>query len=214
MIRIILIDDHTLIRTGFRQMLSAVKGIEIVGEAGTGQEGIELARQLEPDLVLLDLRLPDIDGLAVAERLVRKNINVRILVVSSVIEDLTVLRLLEAGAGGYISKNASTEEFMQAIQAVYNGKRFIGTKLASRLALTQATTDPVEAFAKITDREREVIDCIIRGMEVKDIAVALKINYKTVHSFRERIFKKLDIDSDMALAILAIRHGLITVDSK
>ena len=212
MIRIILIDDHTLIRTGLRQMLSDAKGMEVIGEAGTGKEGIALTQQLNPDLILLDIRLPDMNGLAIATRLLQKNPEIKILVVSSVTQDLTVLRLLETGVSGYISKHTSGEELIKAIQTVHNGKRFISTKLASRLALTKVITDSSLAFAKITDREREVIDRIIRSVPVKNIAAELKINDKTVHSYRDRIFEKLGVDSDLDITLLALQHGLITFD--
>lgn len=214
MIRIILIDDHTLIRTGLRQMLSAVKGIKVIGEVGTGQEGIELVRRLAPDVVLLDFRLPDMDGIAVAKKLLKQNSEVRILVVSSVMQDITVLRVLEAGAAGYVTKHTSVEELLQAIQAVYDSKRFISPKLASRLALTKVTTDSAVAFEKITDRERKVIERVIRGVDVKDIAAELHINHKTVHSYRERIFKKLGVDSDAAVTLLALHHGLLVLETE
>jgi two-component system, NarL family, invasion response regulator UvrY len=214
MIRIILIDDHTLVRNGLRTLLSAVKNIQIIGEAGTGKEGIELVRRLDPDMILLDLRLPDMDGLTIAKRLLRKNPEINILVVSANIQDLTVLRLLETGVKGYISKGAAPIELMQAIQAVHNGERFISAKLASRLALSKITTDTESVFAKITDRERQVMEQIIRGKEIKDIAAELGINHKTVYSFRDRIFQKLNVDSDVALALLAIQHGLLILDSE
>jgi two-component system, NarL family, invasion response regulator UvrY len=212
MIRIILIDDHTLVRSGLHALLSTVKGIQIIGETGTGKEGIELARRLDPDMVILDLKLPDMDGLTIAKRLLRHSSAINILVVSANIQNLTILRLLEAGAKGYISKGSSPTELMQAIRDVYDGKRFISAKLASSLALSKASTDTKLVFAKITGRERQVMEQLIRGKEVKDIAAELKINHKTVYSFRDRIFKKLNVDSDVALALLAIQHGLLILD--
>lgn len=214
MIKIILIDDHTLVRSGLRTLLSAIKGLQIIGEAGTGKEGIELVRHLDPDVVILDLKLPDMDGLTIAKRLLHHNTEVNILVVSANMQNLTILQLLEAGAKGYISKGSSLAELTQAIQAVFDGKHFLSDKLASRLALSKISTDPKTVFAKITGRERQVIELIIQCKDIKDIAAELGINHKTVHSFRDRIFQKLNIDSDLALAVLAIQHGLLVVDAE
>lgn len=214
MIKIILIDDHALIRAGMRQMLTAIKGIQVIGEARTGQEGIEQVRRLQPDIVLLDLKLPDMEGLAVAKQLLRNHSAIKILVVSAITQDLTILRLLEAGTCGYISKHSPVEELTQAIQTIHSGKKFISSKLASQLALSKAETNAKLVFAEITDREKAVMERIIRCVPVKEIAEELKINHKTVHSYRERIFQKLGVDSDLALALLAAQHGLFTLDAK
>ena len=122
--------------------------------------------------------------------------------------------MLEAGAKGYISKGSPPTELTQAIQAIFDGKRFITTKLASRLALSKVSTNPETVFAKITERERQVMEQIIQCKEVKNIATQLGINHKTVYSFRERIFQKLNVDNDVALAFLAIQHGLLILDSE
>lgn len=213
MIRIILIDDHFLVRAGLREIFASIKGIQVIGEASTGKEGIEEVRRLSPDLVLLDLKLPDMDGLSLTQTLLNKNPDIKILILSSIIQDLTVLRLLEAGAQGYVSKSASAEELLLAIKTVQSGQRFISPKLASRLALTKVNPDKDLAFAKITDRERQVMEQMIRGIPVKEIANQLNINHKTVHSYRDRIFEKLGVNSDVDVTLLAIYHGLLVIDA-
>ena len=212
MIKILLIDDHVLVRAGIREMLQEVKGLTVVGEAGTGNEGIELARKLNPDLIVLDLKLPDLSGLEVTQKILRSHSEVKILVVSAIINDLFLFRLLEAGAHGYITKDAKQEEFIQAIKSVIDGKTVISPQLAKRLALAKADYKNNNIFAEISDREMEVMMMVIRGIPVKEMAQRLNISHKTIHSYRNRIFEKLNVKTDLAVTLLAIHHGLIVLE--
>ncbi len=214
MIRIIIVDDHVLVRAGMREMLQEVKGISVVGDAGTGSEGIELVRRFDPDLVILDLKLPDQPGLEVTQKILKIKPDIKILVVSSVVNDLFLFRLLEAGAQGYLTKDAKKEELIQAIKSVYTGQRVISQQLAKRLALAKTDYKKDNIFADISEREMEVMMMLIRGVPVKEMAEKLNISHKTIHSYRSRIFEKLNVKTDLAVTLLAIHHGLILLEQE
>ncbi|MBS0351802.1 MAG: response regulator [Proteobacteria bacterium] len=212
MIKTVLIDDHVLVRSALREMLQEVKGVSVIGDAGTAREGIELVQKLNPDFVILDLKLPDQTGLEVTQKILRYNPDIKILIVSSVINDLFLFRLLEAGAHGYITKEAKQEELIQAIKSISAGQRVISPQLAKRLALAKTDYKKDQVFTNISDREMEVLMMVVRGMSVKEMAEKLKISHKTVHSYRSRIFEKLNVKSDLAVTLLAIHHGLIVLE--
>ncbi len=214
MIKIIIIDDHVLVRAGMREMLKEVKGISVVGDVGTGSEGIELVRRLDADIVILDLKLPDLPGLEVTQKILKINPEIKILVVSSVVNDLFLFRLLEAGAQGYLTKDAKKEELIQAIKSVYTGQRVISPQLAKRLALAKTDYKKDNIFADISEREMEVMMMLIQGIPVKEMAEKLNISHKTIHSYRSRIFEKLNVKTDLAVTLLAIHHGLITLEEE
>lgn len=212
MITIILIDDHAIVRSAIRQMLQDVKGVQVIGEAGTGNDGVQLARELRPQIVLLDFKLPDISGLEVTSRLLRLDPGLKILVLSAATNELFPFRILEAGAQGYLTKDCTKEELVRAIRAVYAGQHVISPEIASRLALAKIDDKSNTYFHELTDREMEVLMMVIRGVIVSDIAERLFLSPKTVHSYRSRIFEKLKVENDVALTLLAIREGLITLE--
>lgn len=213
MIKVVLIEDHLLVRTGIRKLIEESNNIKIIGEASTGIEGIQLVRNLVPDVVLLDIKLPDISGLEVTHKLLNYLPSIKILVVSGMKNNLFPFRLLEAGAKGYFTKNGSQEELLRAIQMVYADQRYISPEIAQILALAKVRpSDEKGNFAELSDRETEVMYMVIRGFEVKDIAKKLHLSIKTVHSYRSRIFEKLNIKNDTELTLLAIKRGLVTIE--
>jgi two-component system, NarL family, invasion response regulator UvrY len=212
MTQVVLIDDHALVRAGIRQLLQKSPGIKVVGEAGSGEEGVRLVRDLHPDVVLLDFKLPDITGLEVTARLLRIDPQIKIIMLSSAINDLFPLRSLEAGARGYLTKNASKEELVRSIHAVNSGQKVISPLIASRLALAKIDDKIPTSYASLGNKEFEVMMMTIRGVPIKEIADRLHINHKTIHSYRCRIFEKLQVNNDVDLTLLAIREGLITAE--
>jgi two-component system, NarL family, invasion response regulator UvrY len=212
MIQVLLIDDHALVRAGIRQLLLKAQGIEVIGEAGSGEEGVKLTRELHPNVVLLDFKLPDITGLEVIARLLRINPHIKIVMLSSAINDLFPLRSLDAGARGYLTKNATKEELVRAIHAVAAGQKVISPLIASRLALAKIDDKIPASYSSLGNKEFEVMMMTIRGVPIKEIADRLHINHKTIHSYRCRIFEKLQVNNDVDLTLLAIREGLITAD--
>ncbi len=210
MIQVLLIDDHALVRAGIRQLLLKAQGITVIGEAGSGEEGVKITRELHPNVVLLDFKLPDITGLEVIARLLRIDPHIKIIMLSSAINDLFPLRSLDAGARGYLTKNATKEELVRAIHAVASGQKVISPLIASRLALAKIDDKIPVSYSSLGNKEFEVMMMTIRGVPIKEIADRLHINHKTIHSYRCRIFEKLKVNNDVDLTLMAIREGLIT----
>ncbi len=212
MIQVLLIDDHALVRAGIRQLLLKAQGITVIGEAGSGEEGVKLTRELHPNVVLLDFKLPDITGLEVIARLLRIDPHIKIIMLSSAINDLFPMRSLDAGARGYLTKNATKEELIRAVYAVASGQKVISPLIASRLALAKIDDKIPASYSSLGNKEFEVMMMTIRGVPIKEIADRLHINHKTIHSYRCRIFEKLQVNNDVDLTLLAIREGLITAE--
>lgn len=213
-IRVLLADDHPVVRKGIRSCLSHRDNMEVVGEAGTGQEALVLARQLVPDLVLMDIDMPGMSGLAVTETLARELAQVRVLILSMYDHSEYVMRILQSGARGYILKEASTEDLIRAIETVNSGESFFSPEFA-KVALNQfvqAGGDPNPG--QLTDREREVLIHIAEGLSNKEIASVLNLGVRTVETHRERIMRKLDIHSVAGLTKFAISKGLITLQEE
>lgn len=210
-IRVLLVDDHDLVRTGIRHMLSEADGIEVLGEAESGEEGVSMARDLSPDVVLMDVKMPGIGGLEATRKLLRMCPDVKVLVVTVCDDDLFPSRLLQAGAVGYLTKGASMSEMLQAIRAVFSGQRYISPEVARQLALKHLVDDHESPFEMLSERELQVMLMITRGMKVQDIAKQLCLSPKTVNSYRYRIFEKLGVKNDVELTHLAIRHNVLDI---
>ncbi len=169
MINVLLIEDHVLIRRGMRLMLEQVKGIRIVGEASTGEEGLALRREKEPDVVMLDFQLPDTNGLELARKLLRRDPEIKILVVTAMEGELLPMRLLDVGVRGFITKSSDSGELERAIRAVHSGQRYISSAIASRLALSK-TTPTKSPFDQLSHRQMEVLLLLAKGMKAEEIA--------------------------------------------
>ncbi len=207
MINVLLIEDHVLIRRGMRLMLEQVKGIRIVGEASTGEEGLALRREKEPDVVMLDFQLPDTNGLELARKLLRRDPEIKIFVVMAMEWKLLPMRLLEVGVRGFISKSSDSRELERAIRAVHSGQRYISSAIASRLALSK-TTATKSPFDQLSHRQMEVLLLLAKGMKAEEIAKQLHITTKTFNSHRYRMFDKLGVKNDVELIKLAVQYGV------
>jgi two-component system, NarL family, invasion response regulator UvrY len=209
MIRVLLIDDHSLVRTGFRLMLDSEVDIACVGEAATGEEGLALARQLKPDVVVCDLHLPGISGLEVTERLARSLPETRVMIVTVQEDGPLPRRLLNAGAFGYVAKACERGEFLRALRDVARGRRYLSAELAQRLALEPLDGPGESPFDQLSPRELEVVKLLCQGKRTGDIAVRLNLSPKTVSTHKYRLFDKLGIRDVVSLAKLAGSYGLI-----
>ncbi len=178
MIRVLLIDDHTIVRRALRSLLTSARDIQIVGEAGTGAEGMQLARELHPSVIILDLKLPDISGLEVTTRCLRLEPAPKILVVSSTGHHEFSQRILEMGASGYLTKDTDREELMRAIRAVHRDQSFISAAIASRLALAKIDYKAHAAFNVLNNKEMEVLMLSLRSVPAADIAKRLRMGDK------------------------------------
>jgi len=214
LIRVLVVDDHDLVRMGIVSLLSGSNKIQVVAEASSGEEAIELAKHHEPDVVLMDIRMPGMGGLEATRKLLRQNEDVRVIAVTACAEDPFASRLLQAGAAGYMTKGATADEMIMAVLKVKSGQRYISPEIAQRMALKPfATQEDACPFDLLSDREMQISILIVNCVKVQEISDQLFLSPKTVNTYRYRIFEKLDITSDVELTRLAIRHGIIDTES-
>jgi DNA-binding NarL/FixJ family response regulator len=214
-IKVLVVDDHPVVRKGLLSCLSAQDNLKIVGEAANGPQAIKLVKELTPDIVLLDVSMPGMDGVAVTEALRKESPQAKVLVLSMQSTRDPVLRLIKAGTRGYVLKDAPTDELICAIETVYDGEAFF-SKPVAQIALNQylSESDDSKPIAKLSDREREVLALIAEGKSNKEIAVALDIGVRTTETHRERIMRKLDIHSVAGLTKFAIANGISSLEEK
>ena len=210
MIRVLVVDDHDLVRTGITRMLADIADVQVVGQAESGEEALKKARELKPDVVLMDVKMPGIGGLEATRKLLRSHEDIKVLAVTACEDDPFPTWLLQAGAAGYLTKGAALEEMVQAIRLVFAGQRYISPQIAQQLALKsfqpQTNGSP---FDLLSEREVQIALMIAGCQKVQSISDKLCLSPKTVNTYRYRIFDKLSIASDVELALLAVRHGMV-----
>lgn len=211
-IKLLLVDDHPVVRRGISSCLARQDRLAIVGEAGDGLEAVRKAKELAPDIILMDIDMPHMNGLAVTEVLRRELPNIKVLILSMHSNTDYVLRIIQSGARGYVLKEASPDELVRAIETVESGEAFFSPDVA-RVALNQFVRGPGEGPnpGQLTNREREVLILIADGLSNKEIASHLGVGVRTVETHRERIMRKLNIHSVAGLTKFAISKGLITL---
>lgn len=209
LIKVLVVDDHDLVRTGIKRMLDDIQGIKVTGEARSGEDAVKIARDSRPDVVLMDVKMPGIGGLEATRKLLRIDPDIKVLVVTVCDDDLFPAKLLQAGAAGYLTKDASMDEMVQAIRAVNSGQRYISPAVAQQLAFKHITDKEESPFSSLSERELQVMIMITHGCKPQEISEKLNLSPKTVNSYRYRIFEKLDVKNDVELTLLAIRHGLV-----
>jgi len=209
-IRILIADDHPVVRKGLQSCLSRQERLKVVAEAADGEQALQKALDLVPDVVLMDISMPVRDGLSVTEALRKAAPQVKVLVLSVHSNKEYIFRIIQAGAHGYVSKEASPDELLQAIEAVYAGESFFSPEIA-QAALNHLVQNggKRERFAQLTSREREVLILISQGQSNKEIANRLGIGVRTIETHRERIMRRLDIHSVAGLTKFAIANGLV-----
>lgn len=209
MIRVLVVDDHDLVRMGISRMLSDSTDIEVVGEADSGDMAIKLAKQLNPDVVLLDVNMPNIGGLEATKRLIQLDMNIKILAVSSMATQPYPSMLLKAGVNGYITKGTPLDEMIRAIKKLYQGGRYFSHDVAEQLAEVLLSDNASSPFDLLSDREKQVAMMVVNCQSPQQIADQLFVSVKTINTYRYRIYEKVGVDSDVKLTHMAIRHGLI-----
>jgi two-component system invasion response regulator UvrY len=209
MIKVLLVDDHELVRTGIKRLLDDSKGIEVVGEAETGEDAIRLGKELRPQVVLMDVNMPGIGGLEATRKLLQYDPEIKVIVVTVHAEAPFPTRLLEAGATGYLSKDCGFEEIISAIRAVNEGERYIASEIAQQIALAMMPGSRQSPFDKLSQREMQVMLMVTQGQNVQDISDKLCLSPKTISTYRHRLFEKLNVENDVELTRLAMRHGMI-----
>jgi two-component system, NarL family, invasion response regulator UvrY len=207
-INIVLVDDHELVRTGFRMILQQQADIRIRGEAGTAEDGLQLIRSLEPDIALVDVHMPGMSGIELTERVARAKLHTHIVVVTVVNDARFPKRLLEAGALGYLTKGCAAEELLDAVHQVAGGRRYLAPAVAQQLALATLDGDS-SPFDALSSRELEVAMMLARGKPLTTIGEQLSLSPKTVSTYKQRLMEKLHVDHVIGLAHLMSAHGLL-----
>lgn len=211
MTRILVVDDHDLVRMGIVRMLADVNGYQVVGDAKSGEEAVSKMRSLMPDVVLMDVKMPGMGGLEATKKLLSINPEVKIIAVTACDDNLYPTRLMQAGAVGYVTKGAEFNEITDAINKVICGQLYMSNSIAQQLALRNfaGNNSQESPFEKLSQRELQTAMLIANGQKVNDIAQAFSVSPKTVNSYRYRIFEKLNINSDVELTLLAVKHNFL-----
>jgi two-component system invasion response regulator UvrY len=205
-----MVEDHELVRIGIKRLLQDVQGIKVVGEACTGEDAVRLAKELIPNVALMDIQMPGMSGLEATRKMIRHNPDIKVLALTIYTYEPYPSRVLQAGAAGYITKGCTSEEMVRAIRMVHAGQRYIGSDIAQQLAFKHFTkADEESALDMLSERELQIMLMITKGSNVQEISAQLCISPKTVNSYRYRIFEKLKINSDVEMTLLAIRLGLV-----
>jgi DNA-binding NarL/FixJ family response regulator len=214
MTTIVLADDHPIVRQGMRGLLETEPGFFIVGEAGDGREAVEQVERLQPDVAILDLMMPDLNGLEVTRRTLRMSPRTRVVILSMYSDEPHVLEALRAGAMAYVLKGTSTETLIFALREVMAGRRYLSPPLSDRAVevyLTQigAAARPTDRYELLTTREREVLELVARGASYAEIAEKLTISPRTAETHRTNIMRKLDLKTTAEITLYAVQRGLI-----
>lgn len=212
-IKVLIVDDHPVVRKGLWSCLDSRPNLKVVGEAVNGHQAIEKILQLAPDVVLMDIAMPEMDGLEVTEKLHKEMPEVKVLILTVQSSRDYVLRMIRAGARGYVLKDAAPDDLVRAIETVNHGEAFFSPPVA-RIALNQYVSelDQSDPVSRLSDREREVLILIASGKSNKEIAGDLGIGVRTIETHRERIMRKLEIRSVAGLTKFAIANGLTSLD--
>jgi two-component system invasion response regulator UvrY len=217
LIRVLVVDDHELVRSGITRMLADNPDIDVIGQASSGEEAIDCVRENRPDIVLMDIRMPGIGGLEATRRILRIDDSIRVIVVTACADDPYPARVMQSGATAYVTKGADIQEMVRAIRKAHSGQRYISPEIAQKMALKQLGGERDEdgelsLFERLSEREMQIAMMVVDCQKVQDISDKLCLSPKTVNSYRYRIFEKLEISSDVELALMAVRLGLLDAD--
>ena len=195
MIKILVADNHPIVRMGVKQVLEPVSDIEVVGDVSTTTELFDVLENLTPDIILLEMDIPEINGIATLRKIKKEYPNIRVLIYSGQSEDAYALSTIRAGAFGYLSKTADLDYVISAIRKIGEGNMFITNELAQRLAFDEGTQKPRRFFRKLSAREVEVLKLLASGKRNKEVAQGLDLNEKTVSTYKARLMRKLNVDN-------------------
>jgi DNA-binding NarL/FixJ family response regulator len=212
MIRVVLVDDHELVRSGFRLILAGQPDLQVVGEASNAEDGLRLMRGEKPDVALIDVHMPGMSGIELTERVQRADLPTRIVILTVVQDAEFPRRLLQSGALGYLTKGCPAEELLEAVRAVAAGNRYLDAVIAREMALAAVDGDgsPLES---LSSRELEVALMLARGLAVNEVANRLHLSAKTISTYKQRLFEKLGVAHTIALAHVLSAHGLLAEES-
>jgi two-component system, NarL family, response regulator NreC len=213
-LRILLADDHVVMRKGLRALLERQSNLEVIGESENGRETIDLAASLIPDVVVMDVGMPVLNGIEATKTIVTRNPQISVIILSMHVDESYVMRALKAGARGYLLKDSAPADLMSAIQAVSQNKSFFSPKVSQILAEDYVRVlkqkGAVDSYDLLTTREREILQLIAEGKSNKEIAAALNISPYTVETHRSHILEKLNLHNPAELILYAVRKGIIS----
>ncbi len=215
-IRILLADDHKLLREGLRALIEEQENMTVVAEAEDGRSAVQLAAKLSPDIVVMDISMPGLNGIDATRRITAESPGIKVIALSMHAERDFVVEMFKAGAAGYLLKDCAFEELILAIRAVSSKKAYLSSKLSDTMIKDYVNLFPkkkLSAFSELTAREREVLQLLAEGKNTREVAAKLNVSTKTVETFRRLIMKKLDIHSVAELTKYAIRAGLTSLDA-
>jgi DNA-binding NarL/FixJ family response regulator len=214
LIRVVLADDHAVVRAGLKAVLGTAKDIEVIGEAKNGREAVTLAERFNPDVIVMDLSMPDLDGTAATKEIIAKGLATRVLVLTMHSEEDYLVPLIEAGAAGYLAKSAADRELVDAVRAVAHGDVYVRAGaariLAKNLTKKDAAASERERFDSLTNRERDVLRFVARGFSAPEIGEKLCISPKTVDTYKQRIHEKVGLAHRSEYIQFALKLGLLT----
>ena len=209
MIRVLIVDDHALVRMGIRRLLEDLSDIDVVAEAENGEMALAMVKLHQPDVVLLDMKMPGIDGWEVTRRLKKTNPQVKVIAVTALSTEPLPSRVLQLGAMGYLTKESGVEEMAAAIRKVVKGEKYLSAEIAQKMAISSLEASQESPFDLLSEREMQVMLMITRGMGVQEIAERLFLSSKTINGYRYRIFEKLGIKNDVELTFMAMKYRII-----
>jgi len=209
MIRVLIADDHRLFRLGIRKMLQDASNLQIAGEADSGESALSACKELQPNVVLMDISMPGIGGLEATRRLTRREGAPAVIMLTAHEDNPFPVQALKAGAQGYLTKGVAADELLAAIKKVFLGKRYLSAEVAQQLAVTAFDGETDGPFETLSSREMQIMLMVVNCHRVNEISSNLHLSPKTVNSYRYRIFEKLNVKSDVELALMAVRYGVI-----
>ena len=207
-IKVLIADDHTLVAEGLRYIIQAQDDLEFVGTAEDGQEAVRKAADIAPDVVLMDNAMPGINGIEATRMIRQRSPRTQVIIVSMYADQAHVLRALQAGASGYLLKTAIAKELVEAIRHVHEGQRYLARGLAESV-IDRLGREPLDPLARLSARERQVLQMVAEGLTAKEIGGKLSLSPKTVETYRSRVMEKLDLHDLAGLIRFAIEHGVV-----
>ena len=213
-IKILLVDDHQILRDGIRSLVKGYDDMEVIGEAADGREALDMVEKLSPDIVIMDISMPDLNGIDATRMIINEAPDVKVIALSMHHDKQFVSEIFKAGASGYLIKDSAFDELEHAIRIVMSGQTYINPQIASLVVeslVNQSVTPNPKSFSLLTEREREVLQLIADGKSTKQIAIDLNVSSKTIESHRRQVMGKLNVRSVADLTKFAIREGLTTI---